>query len=226
MTEIPREDAAQDAPEPAVAAAAEARPPGDRVPTWLLFVFFVIPLFGILAALLMVAAEPPAQGGVAVEGASVPDTVYFSLVNKPAPDFELPLLDGGQARLSDFLGRPVLLNFWQTTCPPCVRELPEFAAFAAGQGADGAVVLAVNMEEAAPDVRAFLDSLDLGAQLTVPLDENGDVRTQYGVVGIPVTYLVGVDGTILTMKLGEMDRDEMEDYLALAREMALTAGGA
>lgn len=183
---------------------------GDAQPSPILLIFLIIPLLGILVALVMVAARP------ADATRSVMDSVRAeaaSLLNRPAPDFQLPTLDGGSVALADYRGQTLLLNFWQTTCVPCLQEIPDLADFHADRREDGVAVLAVNFDEAADTVRAFFENNGFDA-LPVALDGDSAVRDSYGVVGIPVTYIIDPDGTIRTFHIGAMTYDQMESYVA------------
>lgn len=111
----------------------------------------------------------------------------------PAPDFQLPALDGSSVRLSDLRGRPVIVNFWATWCPPCRAEMPALQQVARRYEAQGLTVLLVNQGEPPAQVRAFLDSL--GITLPTLLD-NGTVALAYRVRGLPTTVFIRPDGHI------------------------------
>lgn len=188
-------------------------------PSPALLVLVLLPLFGILAALAMVVANLPQSpdyddiplGRAETEGLTA------TLIGRTAPDFELTDLDGQPVRLSDLRGRAVLLNFWQTTCAPCVREMPAFEEFAQFQGPQGTAVLAVSFSETADMVRDFLNDLGVSG-VPVALDPDAVVRRQYSVQGIPMTFVIDAEGVVRYVKLGEMTVDEMEVYSALVNE--------
>ena len=131
------------------------------------------------------------------------------------PDFELPMLDG--IRLvapSDYIGRPLFLNFWASWCAPCVRELPALEAFVADYSAadDGPALLTINLGETAAEISAFLD--EIGVQnLPVAMDINQVVKRDYGVQNLPTTYVIDSAGIVRHMKLGEIKYEDMELYL-------------
>lgn len=128
----------------------------------------------------------------------------------PAPDFQLPSLDGNKVKLSDYRGKAVLLNFWATWCPPCKVEMPWFADLQKQYGKDGLVILGVAMDDSAPDKIAQFAS-EMGVNYPILLgtdrisDDYGDV--QY----LPTSFFIGRDGTIVDKMTGLLDRKDIED---------------
>jgi len=123
-------------------------------------------------------------------------------VGAPAPDFELFDLNNRAVRLSDYLGRPVLINFWDTQCIYCLEEMPDLeAAFRQEAGkADGAVFLAVNVRDTAARARSFMN--DNGYTIPVLMDAGNPTARAYDITAIPVTYIVDSAGIIRYVKLG------------------------
>ncbi|MCU0512325.1 MAG: TlpA family protein disulfide reductase [Anaerolineae bacterium] len=197
--------------------AEQPAPPADPRPSPVLLVFLIVPLLGLGIALLMILGEPTRPAGPALPPEMQAQSAL--LLNYAAPDFELPLLTGGTVRLADYRGQILFLNFWQTTCEPCVRELPALAEFAAEYAGQEAAVLAINFEETAPLVQAFFDQNALPA-LPVALDATAIVRRSYGVVAIPRTFVVDGEGIIRHMKIGEITREELEGYVQQVRQAA------
>lgn len=125
---------------------------------------------------------------------------HAELVGKPAPALDLELLEGGRATLEDHEGKVVVLDFWATWCPPCVRGLPILASVAEKYKDKDVVIYAVNVQEQAEAVRKFLERREL--DLNVPMDRNGEASGRYGVSGIPQTVLIGKDGTVQAVHVG------------------------
>jgi len=128
-------------------------------------------------------------------------------VGYSAPDFQLTDLNGRQVRLSDFRGKPVVLNFWATWCPPCRQELPIFQDLHARRG-DAFVLLAISEGENREDVLAFVQRY--GYTFRVLLDPQLSVGRTYGARAIPMTMVIDPDGVIVylrqgTVKTGELD---------------------
>jgi len=112
----------------------------------------------------------------------------------PAAEFTLDGLEG-EVALADFRGRYVLLNFWASWCPPCMAEMPELNAYHTQYQDRGFTLLAVNVQEDAATVRAFLAAS--GFRFPVALDLNGAVYQRYGGAGLPSSFLIGPDGGLV-----------------------------
>jgi thiol-disulfide isomerase/thioredoxin len=111
-------------------------------------------------------------------------------------DFTLPsLTEGKTVQLSDYKGKVILLDFWQTTCPPCQEELPVLQGLYKEFADKGFVLLAVNLAEDRQKVADFLKRQSL--DIPVVLDTDGKVGDAYRIGGLPTTYLIGRDGKVL-----------------------------
>lgn len=196
----------------------------SAAPRWLLIVFGLAAL-GLAGALLVYAygrlggdeaALPPSipayEGTVTAGGTAVFASDTLPEAGSPAPDFELPDVDDTIVRLSDYRGRPVILNFWATWCAPCRLEMPELERAQAEFGPDGPVVLTINQEESAEQVDAFFT--EVGLTLPALLDSNGDVGAAYGAFFLPTTVIVGPDGIVAAVHRGLIDRDKLDGYLS------------
>ena len=128
-------------------------------------------------------------------------------------DFTLTSLDGKTVSLSDYQGRVVFLNFWATWCVPCEKELPEFQQFQAQQPPDGAVILAVNVQESADQVTSFLTDHDISG-LTVLLDSDSSVANSYGIYNLPVTFVIDQNGH---RPLSQVRRNDRRRFAELSR---------
>ncbi len=111
-----------------------------------------------------------------------------------AADFTLPGLSG-EISLADFRGKYVLVNFWASWCPPCKAEMPDLYAYHRQYQARGFTLLGVNVGEDAGTVRAFLSAY--GFDFPVALDLTGAVYNRYGGDGLPSSFLIGPDGTLV-----------------------------
>ncbi len=125
-------------------------------------------------------------------------------VHKPAPEFALLALGGGEKKLSDFHGRVVLLTFWATWCAPCRHEMAQIESLWRKYRSQGFTVLAVNVDRGnRTGVADFIRSLHVS--FPVLLDPGGDVRNRYEVRALPTSYIIGRGGKIIGRIIGERD---------------------
>ncbi len=117
-----------------------------------------------------------------------------------APAFTLTSTDGTTVRLSDFAGKPVVLNFWATSCPPCRAEMPMLQADVPRAGVQ---LVLINEGESADVARNFLTQIHVGQAAL--LDLNLDVGRAYAVHALPTTVFVTADGTIDRVQIGQLN---------------------
>ena len=138
----------------------------------------------------------------------------FAREGSPAPDFKLMTIDGKDIQLSDYKGKPVLINEWASWCPPCRLEMPGIqAAYEKYQG-KGLVVLGIDLtvQDNLPDVSAFIRDY----KLTFPilLDESGDVSARlFGLRGLPTSYFIDSSGTLRHIQIGGMTPQQLDQNL-------------
>jgi thiol-disulfide isomerase/thioredoxin len=119
-------------------------------------------------------------------------------------------LDGNQATLSQFSGRPVLINFWATYCVPCRVEMPLIEQ--AARQHPKLVVLLVDERDSTAAARTFV--ADLHVRSTVLLDVDGKVGDAYRVTGLPTTVFVRPDRTIEGRHIGQTNEQILRSHLA------------
>ena len=134
------------------------------------------------------------------------------VVGEFAPQFALRDSNGGTVALGDLQGKVVWVNFWATWCGPCRRELPEIQSLASEFADQGLVVLAVNQEQSAGEAEGFWE--DLGLDLPILLDSNGDVSRQYNLRGLPDNFFIDRDGTLQAFDMGFLTEEQMRERLA------------
>ena len=163
------------------------------------------------------AADEAANGGAGSELSDAELIALFSDLGLQTPeapvdavDFELPVLSSDTRRsLASFEGNVVLLNFWASWCPPCIEEMPSMQALYERLGGAGFEIVAVNLQEDPKTVQSFMDKN--GYDFPVLLDRSGSIAREYGVRGIPTSYVVHSDGRLIAMIVGphEWDGDEI-----------------
>ena len=131
-------------------------------------------------------------------------------LGQAAPEFRLKLLTGGEAALSQFNGRPILVNFWATWCKPCRQEMPEIMAAYQAHRASGLEVLAVNLsdQESMKDVRKFVAQLEL--PFPILLDNKGKTRERYGLVTVPTSVFIDAKGIVREVNAGPISTEALE----------------
>lgn len=141
-----------------------------------------------------------------------------------APDFELANRDDSRARLSDWRGHPVLLNFWASWCGPCRTEMPAIVALEAQFRNDGLKVLAVNIEESDRSADGFI--AEFAIPFDVPMDRGGDVTGRYIRTGPPHTFFIDPDGVIRQASLGGASgADFQNEVIRIMRTLETPIGG-
>jgi len=133
-----------------------------------------------------------------------------------APDFALEMVDGGTLRLSELRGRAVLVDFWDTWCPPCRRALPHLQALQDEYGDRLTVVGVAFGRDGRQAVSRFLADRGL-TFANVFMDERYDTARAYGgVQSLPTTFLIDPEGVIRQIWVGGQEKDV---YAAAVREV-------
>lgn len=138
-------------------------------------------------------------------------------VGSQAPDFELPGAQGS-VKLSKAQGKVIYLDFWASWCGPCRESFPWMNAMQAKLKQKGLQVIAINLDANNDDAQKFLTQHT--AQFTVLFDPKGVTPRQYGVKGMPTSFLINKDGKVLIQHKGfnNADRAELEQKILSALE--------
>jgi thiol-disulfide isomerase/thioredoxin len=158
----------------------------------------------------------PEKGGSAAEADSQsPEAEAMQMRGKVAPAFTLVTLDGKRVSLSDFKGKPVLVNFWATWCGPCKVEMPWFEEFNKQYSAQGLVILGL-----ADDVDAGKEAIAKVAHktgVTYPiLLTDGKVQKSYAPGGmdyLPMSFYIDKTGVVVEETAGLGPKDEIEAHI-------------
>ncbi len=167
---------------------------------WIVYVFLIAIFVAVAGYVVNEGVDIPLLSGQS----SGPPSGVGPNVGMLAPDFTLKDPQGNQVSLSGFRGRPVMINFWATWCPPCRYEMPFMETVYRERAADGLVILAVSIDEDPNEVPRFMK--EFGITFPVVLDTDQSVATKYRIRPIPTSFFVDKDGVIRDMEIGAMDK--------------------
>jgi peroxiredoxin len=168
----------------------------------------------VVAGLLAIMVRGLLTPGVASKTTSASHAPVGIQVGDAAPNFTLTTLGGKQVSLSDYRGRPVMLNFWYAACPGCLAETPGMQRFYAAQQAAGTdlVILGVNAVDDLPTAQHFVQQF--GVTYTNVLDNNQRVATLYNLTATPTSYFIDRHGIIHSVVLGPVDDAALQQKVA------------
>lgn len=152
---------------------------------------------------------------VAVSFAVLAAPSFAAEIGQSAPDFTLPHIDSSSPpiSLSAMQGKTVYVDFWASWCAPCLRSMPLINGLYGKYKEQGFEVIAINVDDPVEDGREFLQ--DNPVDYLVALDTDNAVLTEYGVIGMPTSYLIDAQGRIRLVHMGfkEKDIDVIEQAL-------------
>jgi cytochrome c biogenesis protein CcmG/thiol:disulfide interchange protein DsbE len=123
------------------------------------------------------------------------------LEGKAAPGFHLPELQGGrEIQLSDLRGHPVVINFWASWCAECVQEHDDLTAAWSRFSDQGVTFLGILYQDTPSGARSFIH--DLGGGWPTLIDPGSRTALDYGVYGVPETFFISADGTVIHKQVG------------------------
>ena len=151
----------------------------------------------------------PTPGAGSIPNSGIP--VATDVKGEPLPDVTARTLDGRAVALRSLLGKPLILNFWSSTCIPCRKEMPAFEAV--HQAIDNHVrIVGIDPQDSPDAARKFATRVNATYELL--RDPDGAVTSALGVAALPTTVFVSADGTILKAKAGALSQAELRSTVA------------
>jgi peroxiredoxin len=183
---------------------------GRSVGTLVTRIVLAVVVIGVLAFIVAGLLRP---GAASTTPSSSGATVGLQ-IGDVAPNFTLTTLDGKQVSLSQFRGKPVMLNFWYSTCPGCLAEIPGMQRFYSAQQAAGKdfVILGVNSVDDTQTAQQFAQQYGLSYSLA--LDNNQQVATLYNLTATPTSYFIDRQGIIRSVVVGPVDASTLQQDVA------------
>jgi len=188
--------------EPATSELAVGPGSGFRRGWIVLVVLAVVLVVGVVFAFRLSAGAPSER----------------AMLGKPAPTVALTTLAGEPVSSADFMGRPIIVNFWNTWCEPCLQEAPaleQFAELVATRDTDVALLAIVRDEDDTNAVREYVERN--GVEWTVLLDPKQAAALGYGTRGQPETYAISPSGVVVGAQYGPVSVEDLDLMLRAAQ---------
>ncbi len=167
--------------------------------------FALVAAFGYVLVLQGRSRQP--------EGAEQWGQSGASAVPSAAPEFQLPDRDGTLHGLDELDGRPVVLNFWASWCPPCLDEMPALQRMKAAMADTDVAVVAITLDESWAEADAAMKKAGFGEGILLLQDADRSVAESFGTIKVPETYLIARDRTIIHRFQGAKEWDS-EKFIA------------
>ena len=156
------------------------------------------------------ATEPTADAAPETAPAEEPEATEPEPV--AAPDFTVQDWDGNEVKFSDYVGKPIVLNFWAHWCGPCQMEMPEFNAAYERLGGE-VTFLMVHEGAAVEDGKEKVT--EGGYTFPVVFDVDSSAGNLYGITAFPTTFFIDKEGNLQAYYMGAMDADLLQQGLDL-----------
>jgi cytochrome c biogenesis protein CcmG/thiol:disulfide interchange protein DsbE len=173
-----------------------------------------VALLALLWTQLLTPAHNASSGQQSGTSSALGD-VNSPLIGKPAPAFKLAKLNGGSGdlSLSDYKGKPVILNFWASWCDPCNEEAPLLQkTWQARLQQQGVVLLGIDGQEKSADAKAFLHKYGISYP-NVQDTLDGSTGISYGVAGFPETVFIDRNGVVVAKSIAALNEKTLDQEL-------------
>ncbi|MFM8653012.1 MAG: TlpA family protein disulfide reductase [Acidimicrobiaceae bacterium] len=175
-----------------------------------LFVFLIV-LLGFVTTRLVNDTDTPSytlSNSINLSSESIATNTL--LIGSNLPAIKLENVDGQEVSTQGLLNKPIIVNFWYSTCEPCRRELPALAN-ADMQHRDQVRFIGVNIKDSATVAKEF--AAQYGVEFELLLDKNGLLISKLGIATAPVTLAIDSQGVIIAQKAGEISANELDELV-------------
>jgi len=138
------------------------------------------------------------------------DLIGGDVTGKAAPNPTFALLDGGSTSLSSYRGKPVVLNFWATTCAPCIKEMPAIESVHQALG-DKVTFLGIDVRDSVSGGQEFVKRT--GVTYTIGRDPSGDIFTSFDAINLPTTVLINAKGQVVASHMGALSARQLQSLI-------------
>ncbi len=147
-------------------------------------------------------------------------TVKTTRPSGNAPDFTVYDASGNPVSLSDFFGKPVVLNFWASWCGPCRNEMPEFQEMYEKYSGEGVVFMMINLTDGSRETQSSASSFINSSGYTFPVyfDTKTSAANAYNISSIPTTFFISKNGDISGKNIGQISKTSLENGIASIME--------
>ena len=151
-------------------------------------------------------SSPTTEPAVESTGETAETTVTTEAPDYSAPNFSMEDWDGNVVRLADYVGKPIVLNFWASWCGPCKSEMPDFEeAYQKYGDKIHFIMLNCTISDSMEDAKALIE--DSGYTFPVYFDTTGEASYAYGASSIPMTFFIDENGELVTYARGALSAD-------------------
>ena len=178
--------------------------PKKKFPISILVLALIAALFGFGTGVIIISSRPTSDNPVIVLPTS---NVHGLAEGSPAPDFTLKTFAGQDVSLKELRGKRVLINFWASWCPPCLRETPDLKAAYNQLREENVTFIGIGTQDETDKLKQFSDENSLS--YTIVEDPKGTVGDSYGVLGLPTTILLDSQGIVRKVFTGPITKDQV-----------------